>query len=175
LSKDVLEEALIRESETGVPLAKILSSEGLVAERDLVAAVADQLGLQMWDPDADPIPAILGGMLPVALCQRLRAVAVGMHGNELTVAMENPTDHKGVEDIASETGWVIRPVLAAASDISLAIEVLYGVDDRPAPQPSAEDDAAIPATELHLNELLTEMVELGASDLHLSAGLPPCI
>ena len=30
-------------------------------------------------------------------------------------------------------------------------------------------------TKLHLNTLLTEMVALGASDLHLSAGLPPSI
>jgi twitching motility protein PilT len=174
LSRDTLEEALVREAETGVPLAKILSSEGMVGERDLVAAVADQLGIPMWDPDAEPIPAILGGMLPLALAQRLRAVAVGMNGNELTVAMENPTDHKGVEDIAQETGWVIRPVLSAASDVSLAIEVLYGVEDRPA-KPQGEDGELQSAAELHLNDLLIEMVSLGASDLHLSAGLPPCI
>jgi twitching motility protein PilT len=97
-----------------------------------------------------------------------------MSGNELTVAMENPTDHTGVADIGNETGWVIRPVLAAASDVSLAIEVLYGVDDRPAVKQKEEGEALL-ATELHLNDLLSEMVELGASDLHLSAGLPPCI
>jgi twitching motility protein PilT len=176
LSRDVLEEALIRECETGVPLAKILSSEGLVAERDLVAAVADQLGLSMWDPDQEPIPAILGGMLPLALCQRHRAVAVGMNGNELTVAMENPTDQQAIDQIASETGWTIVPVLAAASDVSLAIEVLYGVEDTAKPAETAEGDMEVPKpSELHLNALLAEMVELGASDLHLSAGLPPCI
>jgi len=176
LSRDVLEEALTREADSGVPLAKILSSEGLVAERDLVAAVADQLGLSMWDPDAEPIPAILGGMLPVAMCQRLRAVAVGMHGNELMVAMENPTDQDAAEQIAQETGWVVRPVLAASSDISLAIEVLYGVEDTPATAASEEDGSEqSKASDLHLNTLLEEMVEMGASDLHLSSGLPPCV
>ncbi len=175
LSRDSLEAALRREADTGVPLAKILSSEGLVAERHLVAAVADQLGLAMWDPDAEPIPAILGGMLPVGLCQRLRAVAVGMDGTELIVAMENPMDQKAVADITSDTGWQVRPVLAAASDISLAIEVLYGVEDRPAGDAAAAGSQGKAATELHINDLLTEMVDLGASDLHLSAGLPPCI
>jgi twitching motility protein PilT len=175
LSRDALEEALIRETESGVALSKILSSEGVVAERDLVAAVADQLGLPMWDPDAEPIPAILGGMLPLALCQRLRAVAVGMNGNELTVAMENPTDTTGVEGIGQETGWAIRPVLGSASDISLAIEVLYGVEETSPKEHQSDQKSPLPATELHLNELLAEMVELGASDLHLSAGLPPCV
>lgn len=175
LSRDVLEQALIREAETGVPLAKLLSAEGLVAERDLVAAVADQLGLPMWDPDVSPIPAILGGMLPVAMCQRFRAVAVGMNGNELTVAMENPTDHDAVKEIASETGWVIRAVLAAGSDISLAIEVLYGVDANVAQANPSESGTEPAKDEVHINDLLAEMVEAGASDLHLSAGLPPCI
>ena len=54
LSKDDLEYALKRkEADTGVPLAKILAGEGLVSERDLVAAVADQLGLPFWDPTDD--------------------------------------------------------------------------------------------------------------------------
>ncbi|HWE56508.1 MAG TPA: PilT/PilU family type 4a pilus ATPase [Acidimicrobiales bacterium] len=175
LSRDVLEQALITEAETGVPLAKLLSSEGLVAERDLVAAVADQLGLPMWDPDISPIPAILGGMLPVAMCQRYRAVAVGMNGNELTVAMENPMDQDAVKQISAETGWVVRPVLAAGSDVTLAVEVLYGVESAPTPVADTDEGAAPTPTEVHINELLAEMVEAGASDLHLSAGLPPCI
>ena len=176
LSRDDLERALAAEAETGVPLAKLLSSEGMVGERDLVAAVADQLGIPMWDPDTDPIPAILGGMLPVALCQRARAVAVGMNGNELIVAMENPTDQASVDQMAQETGWTIVPVLAAASDVSLAIEVLYGVEDSAKTAGAAEADREMPASaEVHLNALLVEMVELGASDLHLSSGLPPCI
>src|SRR5579875_2443091 len=162
LSRDVLEHALKHEAETGVPLAKILSAEGMVAERDLVAAVGDQLGIPMWDPDTQPIPAILGGMLPVAMCQKHRAVAVGMSGNELTVAMENPTDQAAVAEIASETGWVVRPVLACASDISLAIEVLYGASPEPAAVARAEAQEGQPK-EIHLNELLTQMVEMGAS------------
>jgi twitching motility protein PilT len=174
LSRDVLEHLLRQEAETGVPLAKIVSAENMVSERDLVAAVADQLGLPMWDPDTQPIPAILGGMLPVALCQKHRAVAVGMSGNELTVAMENPTDQAAVAEIGTETGWVIRPVLAAGTDVNLAIEVLYGVSVGPVGTTPAEESQAA-QREIHLNDLLTEMVEAGASDLHLSAGLPPCI
>ncbi len=172
LSRDALEQALLNEADTGVPLAKLLATEGLVAERDLVAAVADELGFQMWDPDTEPIPAILGGMLPVALCLNLRAVAVGMAGSELIVAMENPTDTEAVKQISSETGWTVKPVLAAGADITLAIEVLYGVEHKPA---ETSPEAAAKAEELHINTLLAEMVAAGASDLHLTAGLPPCM
>ena len=61
LSKDALEYALSKESETGVPLAKILSTEGLVSERDLVAAVADQLNLPFWDPTTTPVSPLVDG------------------------------------------------------------------------------------------------------------------
>jgi twitching motility protein PilT len=177
LSRDALEEALDREAQTGVPLAKILASEGLVGERDLIAAVADQLHLRMWDADAQPIPSIVGGMLPVALCLKLRAVVVDTEGDRLIVAMENPTERSSIEELAQETGWKIDAVLASSGDISLAIEVMYGVEvarATPAASPS-DDQRPVVEIEVHINALLTDMVELGASDLHLSAGLPPSI
>ena len=177
LSRDVLEEALLREAESGIPLTKLLASEGMVGERDLIAAIGAHLGIPVWDPDRDPIPSIVAGMLPLAMAQRLRAVAVGMSSSQLRVAMEDPTNQPAVDQISKETGWNVEPVLSAAADISLAIEVLYNVDDAPA---AARADLAVtdeppPPAELHLNTLLTEMVAAGASDLHISAGLPPCI
>src|SRR6516162_9108402 len=129
LSRDALEEVLEHERETGIPLTKLLAAEGLVGERDLVAAVSDQIGIPMWDPDHQPIPSIVAGMLPVALCQRLRAVVIGMEGDRLLVAMEDPTDASGLGQLGEETGWNIEPLLAAPSDISLAVEVLYGVEE----------------------------------------------
>ena len=173
LSRDVLEEALVREAETGIPLTKLLASEGLVGERDLIAAIGAHLGIPVWDSDRDPVPSIVAGMLPLAMAQRLRAVAVGLNSTQLRVAMEDPTNHSAIEQISKETGWSVEAVLAAAADISLAIEVLYNVDDAPAAEATAGEEA--PPPELHLNSLLAEMVSYGASDLHISAGLPPCI
>lgn len=173
LSRDVLEEALVREAETGIPLTKLLASEGLVGERDLIAAIGAHLGIPVWDSDRDPVPSIVAGMLPLAMAQRLRAVAVGLNSTQLRVAMEDPTNHSAIEQISKETGWSVEAVLAAAADISLAIEVLYNVDDAPAAEAAAGEEA--PPPELHLNSLLAEMVSYGASDLHISAGLPPCI
>jgi len=43
LSRDTLEQFLDREAVEGTPLPKLLMSEGLVAEKDLVAAVAAQV------------------------------------------------------------------------------------------------------------------------------------
>ena len=92
LSKDDLEYALRKEADSGVPLAKILSAEGLVSERDLVAAVADQLSIPFWDPTTTPVSPLVEGMIPAELAIKHMVVGVGVDGDALLVATDNPLD-----------------------------------------------------------------------------------
>ncbi len=170
LSKDTLEESLRREQETGVPLAKILASDGLVAERDLVAAIADQMKLGFWDPSVVPISPMVESMLPPELARKYVAVAVSLAGDGLVVAMENPSDEAAVRELSRATGWKVVPWLAARSDIVGTINEMYG----PAAA-LAEDVVAEMPRHLSLNQMLAEAVAQRASDLHMTAGLPPTI
>ena len=81
LSKDDLEYALRKEADSGVPLAKILSAEALVSERDLVAAVADQLNIPFWDPTTTPVSPLVEGMIPAELAIKHMVVGVGVDGD----------------------------------------------------------------------------------------------
>src|SRR5580658_7285858 len=92
LSKDDLEYALRKEADSGVPLAKILAAEGLVGERDLVAAVADQLAIPFWDPTTTPISPLVEGMIPAELAIKHMLVGIGVDGDSLLVATDNPLD-----------------------------------------------------------------------------------
>jgi twitching motility protein PilT len=171
LSKDVLEYALQKEAETGVPLAKILSGEGLVSERDLVAAVADQLGMPHWDPTTTPVSAVVEGAIPADVARKHLCVGVALDGDSLLVATENPLDEATMGVISQVTGWKARPCLATRADILGAITAMYG----PSPETSA---ARFPGEEdglgsLHVNQMLIRVVEERGSDLHLTAGLPP--
>jgi len=83
LSKDVLEYALRKETDTGVPLAKILSAEGLVSERDLVAAVADQLALPFWDPTTTPVSPLVDGVIPADVARKHMVVGLALEGDAL--------------------------------------------------------------------------------------------
>jgi len=99
---------------------------------------------------------------------------------KLVVAMSDPTDTAALERIATETGWKIRPILAAQADLTAALGAVYGITpevEEVAPDRDGETTVVTtPATDqLHLNTLLTEMLALRASDLHLSAGLPPAV
>jgi twitching motility protein PilT len=173
LSKDALEYALGKETETGVPLAKILSAEGLVSERDLVAAVADQLNLPFWDPTTTPVSPLVDGAIPSDIARKHMVVGVGLDGDALLVATDNPLDDAAMQVVTQVTGWKARPCLATRSDITGAINAMYG------PTPSASG-ASISAfdegpPQLHVNQMLVKVVEARASDLHLASGRPPMV
>ena len=55
LSRDVLEAMIEREAHEGIPLSKLLINEGLVGEKDLVAAVAHQVGIRFVDLSQTPV------------------------------------------------------------------------------------------------------------------------
>ncbi|HET9060050.1 MAG TPA: PilT/PilU family type 4a pilus ATPase [Acidimicrobiales bacterium] len=171
LSKDILEYALQKEAETGVPLAKILSAEGLVSERDLLAAVADQLRVPFWDPTTTPISPVVDGVVPADIARKHMVVGIALDGDALMVATENPLDDAVMQVITQSTGWKTKACLATRGDIIGVIGSMYG----PTPSSGGALGGPEPQTEVHINQMLSKLVELGGSDLHLTSGLPPMI
>ncbi len=172
LSKDDLEYALGKEADSGVPLAKILSAEGLVSERDLVAAVADQLNIPFWDPTTTPVSPLVDGMIPAELAVKHAVVGVGVEGDALLVATDNPLDDGTMAVIGQATGWRARPCLATRADVAAALTATYGPSA--CPTGAALAGGAEPP-QLHVNQILVRVVEARGSDLHLTAGRPPMV
>ena len=193
LSRDDLEHALAIEATDGVPLAKILISESLVGERDLVAAIAHQMGIPFFDFEHRPVNPMVDRLIPDELARRHMAVAVEIDGTELLVAMEDPSDQETVRRLEEVTGWSIKPVLAVRSDLRALVSAMYGagpaqdaagggaggasgidLDLADAAQVRAGMDEPEPS-DLHINQLLERVVDLGGSDLHLTSGIQPSV
>ncbi len=168
LSRDTAESALAEEAATGVNFAKIVTGNGVVGERDLVMAVAAQMDVPAWDPQVTPVSPMVEGLIPAPVARRHRLVAVGVDGDVLLVAMENIGDDNAASTVENVTGWRVRRLLAASNDINAALA--FGYRDHP-----GEEESPEAKEETHLNQLLEKMAALGASDLHLSVGLPPMI
>src|SRR4029453_16772357 len=126
LSRPDLEQALAIEASDGIPIAKILISEKLVGERDLVAAIAHQMGVPYFDAQQRPVNPMVDRLIPDELARRHMAVAVDIDGTELLVAMEDPSDRSVVQHLQEATGWAIRPVLAVRSDVRALLNAMYG-------------------------------------------------
>lgn len=185
LSKDDLEVALAAESEQGIPFARILTEQGLVREEDLLRTVALRLKLPFVDLDDALLDPDAIARLPVEDARRLQSVPVSFDGESLVVAVPDPFDAERHRQLESLTKMRVQLALAPRDAIGRAIDFVHG----PAAPPLAvvSNEGASDATgsgmragmdegpELHVNTLLTELMEMDGSDLHLTAGSPPQI
>jgi len=171
LTHEQFEFALAREVTEGVPLSATLRGEALATERQFSAAVAEHLGLQHWSFDESPIASDVDRLVPESMATRLGAVAVAREGDTIVVAMADPTSETAVGELGSTLACPVRPVVVVHAELVRVLTEMYG---QPMTSRTVVEETPAPAGP-HVNQLLTEVVALGASDLHLTAGLPPSV
>lgn len=182
LSRDTLDELLSREGTEQTPLDDLLVAGEVVSEHDLVAAVAGELGVAFVDLADTPILRDVWAMVPEDLARGYLAVAVERRRGGVLVALEDPADDQVVAALEADLGTTVVPAAAVRSQLVAAVEQMYGPSE-----PVASDDwAAAPADEVpaasaaprspvQLDDLLDQVVRIGASDLHLTVGSPPVV
>lgn len=176
---DEVERALELQHERGDKLGKILVDMGVIAQRDVLAALSEQLGLPLVTVDGPPpsAPEIEG--LSHRFLRQCRAFPLAVQDSVLTVAMADPLDFETVAAIRAFSGLQIRTVLAAEQEILDAIEKHYGETERQSLIAEGGDEQAIADLE-HLrdmaseapvirlvNAMIAEAVEKRASDIHI--------
>ena len=147
----------------GANVASVLVGAGLVTDAQVVAAAGEHLGVPFADVDAMCPDAAVISRLPAEAARRARAVPIGGDGTYLTVAVADPTDAELLAWLARQAGCAVTAAIAVPAAIARALDRLY---------------PATPAAERHaggvtLDTLLSLVVTMGASDLHLSVGKPP--
>jgi general secretion pathway protein E len=172
-----LERALELQRERGDKLGKILVDMGLIAQRDVLAALADQLGLPLVTVDGPPPAAPEIDGLSHRFLRQCRAFPVALADSTLTVAMADPLDFDTIGALRAFSGFQIQTVLAAESEILDAIDRHYGEADREAlggddEQATADlehlRDMASEAPVIRLvNAMIGDAIEKRASDIHI--------
>jgi len=152
---------------------------GLVAQRDVLAAISDQLGIPLVTVDGAPpaSPEIEG--LSHRFLRQSRAYPVALVDSKLTVAMADPLDFETVAALRGFSGLDVETVLASEQEILDAIDKHYGEADRETGVTEGEDaeatadlehlrDMASEAPVIRLvNAMIAEAVEQRASDIHI--------
>ncbi len=173
-----VERALELQQERGDKLGKILVDMGVIAQRDVLAALSDQLSLPLITIDSPPpsAPEIEG--LSHRFLRQCRAFPVSVIDSVLTVAMADPMDFETVAAMRAFSGLPVRTVLAPEQEILDAIEKHYGESDRSLATEGDDEQASADLEHLRdmaseapvirlVNAMIADAVEKRASDIHI--------
>ncbi len=175
-----LEEALELTAD-GRSLTAVLDDTGVAAEIKIAQAVADQMGLVFIDLGAYDIDANAATSLSSELARRYSVLPVKIQDGELMVAMSDPANIFAIDDLRIVTGYDIRPVVAAESDLLHAIDKFAAsqqdvdgmMDDlegavstgRDEEDEDAEDEESAVAKLMNL--IVTEAIRQDAGDIYI--------
>jgi len=187
IDQEELRTALSLQTDSREKLGKLLVDLGYVSERDCLAAVSEHLGIPaMSSVDYPPVP-VLDGILSFRFMKQCKFVPVALENNMLTLAMTDPLDHSTLDSVSQATGYTVKAVLGAESEIMDVLEKFYGsasstlgriiegIDEDNIDSLSDEiddieqlKDLASEAPVIRLvNLLISKAIENRASDIHI--------
>ncbi len=179
IEPDDLARALELQQERGDKLGKILVDMGLIAQRDMLAALSDQIGVPLVTIDGPPPSAPEIDRLSHRFLRQARAFPVALADSTLTLGMADPLDFETIAAVRSFSGFDVRPVLVAEQEVSDAIEKHYGEAEGGGLATEGLDTDAIADLE-HLRDMASEApvirlvnamiasaIEMRASDIHI--------
>lgn len=153
-----LARALAVQAERGGRLGQILVEQGSVSEDDVAWALSNQLGYPYVFLTPDIIDIEAARLLPEPFLRERRVLPILKFGQEMTLAMADPTDQSTVDDVVRRTGLEAKRSLALASNISEMLDHLFARRDGTAVRTAAEAQYV----QFHLVQALQQ----GASEVH---------
>ena len=113
----------------GRSLGRVLVDLGMVTECQLVAALAEQIGLPFVDLGEFPVDGSAVASIAPGVARRHVALPIGYEDGRLVVAMADPANVFAVDDIRSLTGRDVKAVVATKADLMAAIDRYHRSDD----------------------------------------------
>ena len=139
-----LRSALGEQRRWGRRLGQTLLSMGVLSERDLVRALASQLGIPVVNLAGKSVEAEILQLIPVELAEKHRILPLFVKHVEglatLFLGVEDPTDVEAIDDARFQCGMSISPIMVGPTELGKAIARCYP----DACAPSAEDQAWSP-------------------------------
>jgi general secretion pathway protein E len=187
IEKEELQTALNLQAESREKIGKLLVDLGYVSERDCLSVVSEHLDIPAAAAsDYPPVP-VLDGVLSFRFMKQCKFVPIALENNVLTLAMTDPLDNATLDSVRQTTGFELKTVLGAESEILDTLEKFYGsaastlgriiegIDEGNIENLSDEiedieqlKDLASEAPVIRLvNLLISKAIESRASDIHI--------
>jgi hypothetical protein len=119
-----VEQAVERARRLGTTDARVLLDMEALSEEQLARATAERHGIAFIDLDEYEIDPAAANLIKPTVARRYSSVPVGLVGGALLVAMADPADALGVNDIAVMTKLEVVPAVAPRPAIEALLERL---------------------------------------------------
>lgn len=181
ITKDQLGIALKHLDQTGGRLGSILLELGYVSTEELLAILEKQFGLPTANLEKLTIQPHVLKMIPYEQIIKHKVIPIAIGTKNIFLAMVKPNDPVALKDLELALGRAIQPIVVPYAQMEkflLYIQGKGGVLDYPV---SGRDilrvgtDGEMSLSQTELVKYLGILVEEHASDLLLTAGVPPCL
>jgi len=186
ITDEQLRQAELRAKVDGEPLRKALVKKGLISEEDLAEFLSQELDLPFVDLTNYLIESEVVDLVPEPLARKHLVVPILKIGDDLTVAMVDPSDIFAVDELHMKTDLNIELALATESEINKALDKHYsargtmeevignldrekmGIQQKQEPESNKLQvvSESPPVVKL-VNMMIIEAVHQGASDVHI--------
>ncbi len=172
-----------------VPFVTHLVENKLVSAKDIANSASEEFGTPLLDLSALDPESVPKNMADEKLIRANHAIPIFHRGNRLFVAVSDPTNRKGLEDIGFQTGIATEEVLVEENKLTAFIEAfleaeeggglgdlddgdvdldLEAVDEEGGANEEEDAGNATDDTPVvrFINKMLLDAIRAGSSDLH---------
>lgn len=183
MGKILLQEGVLRAEELEKAYKDMQPSEfisdaivrlGIASESRILKAMQDNLKVEYIDLREAQLQSAAVRFLPRELCEKNRILPVRLDGNQLTIAMADPSDIYKYDNISVMTGLKVIPLLAASSEILLHLKTFYGERDQDLGHDADDIEDLEPLDEIDI-VIDADDSDLNISELISSSAIPPVI
>ena len=162
-----------------------LVSQGLASPIKIAMAAAQEFGVPLLDLDAVDLGELPTGLVEEKLIRAHHALPIQQRGNRLFLAVSDPTNHQGLDEIKFHTGLATDAVLVEEDKLKRAMEKALEAQDATMGDLSdddlenldigGDDDAGDREVTLdvddapvvrYVNKILLDAINSGTSDIH---------
>ena len=119
-------DALVEAQETDRRLGEVMLERGWIRERDLARLLAEQEKLDFVDLAKIDLDQNAVDYVPESIARRVKAIPYGFANSVLLIAVADPTDGRGLDEIREAAGRRVRFRVALQSEVESALMDAFG-------------------------------------------------
>lgn len=179
ITRDQLQKALKRRTQVDLPLGSILIEMGFLKINDLLVILSRKFGVPFLNLFTVDIPQSVLDLIPLEKMKQYKILPVSVDRNTLTLAMISPQDFVTISDLEFTIGKKIDPVIVPFFIMEAALSLLgpshnHGLKGRDIEKKALSEHVETQDSQ-RIEKLLSAFIKSAASDMLLTAGVPPSV